>query len=218
MIITCPSCSTRYMAETSAFLPDGRTVRCSFCQHTWFQGPPVDSSLHAVADASAGGMEFLGSRSVADGRMSGKQLVGHLAGWAVYCLALVGVVTSLYTYRVELVRLWPKAAVMYSSLGIPVNTRGLAFVNTVYAQFEDDGMDVLAISGEIENITAQDLMVPPIRVSLRDAQQREIYDWVFSTDTASLPSRNKSQFETRLGNPPADARDLVVTFVQADEL
>ncbi|HEX7776092.1 MAG TPA: DUF3426 domain-containing protein [Parvibaculum sp.] len=42
MIITCPSCSTRYPVEASSFAPSGRKVRCAKCGHSWHQAPPTD--------------------------------------------------------------------------------------------------------------------------------------------------------------------------------
>lgn len=39
MIITCPTCATRYEAALSAFEPEGRKVRCSACGHEWLQFP-----------------------------------------------------------------------------------------------------------------------------------------------------------------------------------
>src|SRR5262245_9505525 len=40
MILTCPSCSTRYQADSTRFARPGRNVRCAKCGHVWFQTAP----------------------------------------------------------------------------------------------------------------------------------------------------------------------------------
>ncbi|NNL88023.1 MAG: hypothetical protein HKP25_03055 [Marinicaulis sp.] len=48
MIIICPECATRYSIDDAAFVPNGRSVRCTSCEESWFIPPP--ESLDAKPD------------------------------------------------------------------------------------------------------------------------------------------------------------------------
>jgi predicted Zn finger-like uncharacterized protein len=44
MILTCPSCGTRYVVKEGAIPDGGRTVRCAQCKHSWHQDPETESA------------------------------------------------------------------------------------------------------------------------------------------------------------------------------
>src|SRR5205085_9077373 len=129
MILTCPSCGTRYRADPVNFTAPGRNVRCAKCGHTWFQAAPEPESS-ATLDVTSGPTPAVpetarmvtepaahiamadirekrkGHKSTADRILQGLGLVLLLlllaaAGWAAV------------HYRQTVVRLWPGSERLY---------------------------------------------------------------------------------------------------------
>ncbi len=53
MILTCPSCNTRYNVNPDALTPSGRVVRCAKCGQQWIEQPPRDMPLSVDIPAAA---------------------------------------------------------------------------------------------------------------------------------------------------------------------
>lgn len=237
MIITCPGCQTRYTVNAQSFVPSGRKVRCAACGNTWHQDAPIDRPLaitpepapmpEARAEPATFAAEIARSApvpqsaiAVAPQRSDREQRRGGgwetAVGWVVLVAVIGGLAGSLFAYREAVVTLWPNANALYAVLGMPVNTRGLEFRDISWARETEDGKPVLAIFGEVVNLTERELSVPKVRVALQDASGKEIYHWTFDVQPAQVGPRQAINFATRMESPPPEADALEVRFATAE--
>jgi predicted Zn finger-like uncharacterized protein len=238
MILTCPQCETRYQTDAARFWPEGRTVRCAKCGNVWHQAspaPPEEAAPpafvpveereaaprneppqhHAYAPSAVSNAYVPAGEAVAAPARGDR--VSAAAGWVGMVALILLIGWSAMHFRQEIAVLWPKSASLYAALGEPVNTRGLEIRNLRYHNESDDGQSVLAVSGRLANITARELSVPPIRVTLTDDDKRVLYDWSFSANVAMLKPGQAVNFVTRLSGLPNGARHMQVQFADNKE-
>ena len=242
MILTCPSCSTRYQADSARFAPPGRNVRCAKCSHIWFQpapekelepepepeaviarepSPPAGTSQSPLTGMVASlGAAPAGEDRVMPPEREDRSFTVRLAqavGWLVLFLLVASIGWASIQYRQAIANLWPPSASIYSFLGMPVNVRGIALIDVSYQQAVEDGQQVLSVSGKVVNVSDRELPVPVIRVVLTDQAKRELYHWTFDVGVSSLKPGAQSPFVTRLSSPPPDARNVDIRFAEAGE-
>jgi hypothetical protein len=128
-------------------------------------------------------------------------------------MALIVADAIIVCWRVDFVRAMPQTASFFSSIGMPVNLRGLDFDSLTTATEQHDDMPILVVSGNIINDTADTVTVPHLRFAVRNAAQQEIYSWTAMPSRASLPPGEGISFRTRLASPPPDAHDVLVRFL-----
>jgi predicted Zn finger-like uncharacterized protein len=243
MILTCPSCRTRYQADSAHFHSPGRNVRCAKCGETWFQAAPeaeshtepepvmapVDGPIMPHADelsaSDAVALDF-GAQPEADheparpprhARSSWGSTLAQAIGWAAFFLLVGAIGWSIVQYRQTIASLWPQSTSFYALLGMPVNVRGIALTNIAYQQEYQDGQPVLSVTGKVVNISNKEQAVPEIRVVLLDDAKHELYQWKFDAGIPTLKPGSESAFVTRLMSPPAEARNLDVRFAETGD-
>jgi predicted Zn finger-like uncharacterized protein len=242
MILTCPSCSTRYQADGARFVAPGRNVRCAKCGHVWFQTAPEaepepEPVFEPVVEAPAPDPEPSAPEPVTAAPLSsiinpqpveaaqrpkkrknqkGSVLADAIA-WAALIFLAVTIGWAAVQYRQTIAELWPGLAPLYEVVGLPVESDGIALIDVAYQHEVEDGQPVLAVSGKVVNISDRELPVPIIRVMLSDSDQHEIYHWMFNSGVQSLKPGAQSPFVTRLSSPPPEARNLNIRFAEAGE-
>jgi len=231
MILTCPECATRYQTDASHFTPDGRKVRCAKCGHVWYQTAPEPELEIAHVDEEPEPEPVVPQRAAYAPAVAAEEpepieqprLRPHLIeraglgfGWAALAAIILVIGWSTLHYRQDIASLWPQSATLYKAVGVSVNTRGIKIQSgDKDARFEkEDGQDVLVITGKLVNITSHELSVPPIRVSLSDADKRELFHWNFAPGVVTLRAGQTAAFRTRLSSPPVSTRHIELRFAE----
>ena len=148
---------------------------------------------------------------------AGKGGVLVALGWVALVAVILLIGFSAASFRTQIVDIWPQSASLFSHLGMAVNTRGLDFTDIRHLNQTEDGQPVLVITGKLVNVGAQKRDVPPLRVTLSDANRHAIYDWSFEPSRASLAPGQAIAFRTRLSNPPTAARHVEIRFADGAE-
>ncbi len=217
MILTCPSCATRYLVDPGAMGPEGGRVRCARCGHAWFEHRPEDmpGPVRLGEDASEP-PPIRGPSSVAPVRDQGGG-AGWL-GWAALTVIVGGVLGGAVLARERIVAAWPPAAKLYEMAHLPVERvrAGLELHNLRSSQEVDDGVPVLIVEGEVVNVSDRVQEVPKIRIVLRDEARHDVAQWLISVARPSLEPGQKAAFRERHERPPPEAKGLDVTLESAD--
>ncbi len=233
MILTCPDCATSYFVDDGA-IGDGRTVRCAACGTSWKaqNKPPLE--LRVTSEEGAFGADppapddDLFERPLAEvhgedlpkafrAKQATVQRTREAAVQGVVWAGM-GAVTALMlmvaiVFRVDVVRLWPRTASAYASIGLPVNRVGLTIENVHAQPSLLDGRPSLVVSGVLRNIRARPVTAPPLSIVLLDKDGKRVaVKHAAATDTAVPPGQTRN-FAISLVDPPIGASDLEVTFL-----
>jgi predicted Zn finger-like uncharacterized protein len=162
MILSCPSCRTRYRVDEGE-LVSGRTLRCANCGHTWHHAaaPPPPSPTPRVPRPAPS--------APAVSRVEAAPLAGRSGRPAVVVflvlILLIAAAIGLYAGRHKLIALWPPAARLYALVRAAPQPLGAGLtIGEIMPKRTPEG---LIIKGEVTNTSKVERQVPPLRIALR---------------------------------------------------
>ena len=133
-------------------------------------------------------------------------------------LALIVANAIIVGWRGDFVRALPQTASFYALIGLPVNIRGLDFDGLGTTTEQHEGVPILVVGGDIVNDTGKTVTVPHLRFAVRNAARQEIYSWTAIPPQPLLPPGEAVAFHTRLASPPPDSHDVLVRFVNRNDI
>lgn len=223
MLIDCPGCTRSYHISHAILEPNGRTVVCPRCSESWFVAAEYAENAAPHAAGLEISAEAVSQRHTAPAaklpRARDRGIPARprlrVSPFVLASFAGVGLFAAGLGLRHPIVRLWPQAASAYAAVGLPVNLRGLALHDVHLTAVDAPSEPAIEVQGQITNLKLGTNAVPPLRLSLRDAQGREIYVWSTTAPKSHVANGETLAFSARLASPPADARAVLVSFAPA---
>ncbi len=137
-----------------------------------------------------------------------------VVGWVLLAVLLAGGVFSLLTFREVVVRHLPATAKFYAAIGLPVNVRGLDIVNVTSAWRNENGRVMLAVQGEIVNVSNSLRRPPPLSFSLKDAQGVNSFRMTKLVHDTPIPPGKRVKFSVLIPAPATQVQELQVSFAK----
>lgn len=236
MILTCPACATSYFIPDDAVGAQGRKVRCQACGEVWRATPDEPLELTLAPDAPAAAPSTIQAsepereaaslaetpapelprafRARAERRKKVRRAAAHGVVWAGLAAILIGLVVAALVFRVQIVRAFPRAASAYAAIGAPVNLVGLDF-EALTAKSAPNRPGMVLASGAVRNVRDAEIVTPPIRVALLDAQGAEIGVRIVRIDGPPVLPGKVQGFAVLIPDPGGHGAGIDVDFAPA---
>lgn len=227
IVLSCPSCSTKYRANPQAIGANGRRVRCASCAHVWtaeldnpadlpaLEPAPVEAGS-AQPDAEAEVTEPVAAyraRQEAKRRTMSAAVAGGAWGALVAAWALM--LVGAWFFRVDIVNAWPQSTSAYAAVGVDVNPYGFEVGELTITRESEHGVPLLIIEGSIRNFDRRRRDVPGVRAILRDEAAHSLLEWNVALDRTSIRAGETLHFRTIASDPPPASAEAEITLVDS---
>lgn len=230
IVLSCPSCSTRYRANPSAIGDGGRRVRCASCSHTWTAKLEDPAELPAVETVGTDNTsdstdepaateedvkphEAFRERQAAKRRTMSVAAAGGAWGGLVAVSALL--LMTAWVFRVDVVTLWPRASTAYAAVGAEVNPFGFSVGELTITRESEHGVPLVVIEGSIKNFDRRARSLPTIRALLKDENGDSLLEWTIPLEGGRLSAGEVREFRSIVSDPPPQSVEAEVVLVAA---
>ncbi|MDR3155935.1 MAG: zinc-ribbon domain-containing protein [Holosporaceae bacterium] len=189
MIVTCPTCNSRYSVKDEV-IGESKLVRCAVCCTMWHY---VAANYTAATKQSR---------------------VWYMIYWTVFWFAVFLSIFSLFFARDAMVRIWPPVTNFYRAVGLGVDgtKKNLQIQNVSNFFVQKSGNLYMGLKGEIVNVSDRVQVLPCVTISLQNEEsvtdskeeRRAPYKktWTHDMNYKKLLPNQQVVFETELQSVP----------------
>ncbi len=225
IVLSCPSCTTRYRANPNAIGTNGRRVRCASCGHVWtaevedpgdlpsLQPAPPVTPVPPAEEAEGEKKVHTAFRERQEKKRRTLSAAAAGGAWGGLVAACTLLFVCAWIFRVDVVTMWPRASSAYAAAGATVNPWGFDVGELDVTREVDHGVPLLVVEGDVHNFDRRSRAIPGLRAILRDEHGEAVLEWMISMPAGSLGAGRRQQFRTVVSDPPPDAVEVEVVLM-----
>jgi predicted Zn finger-like uncharacterized protein len=233
MQITCPSCGSKYNVDPAKLGPQGRTVRCTSCGHSWLQkadqgsaddaprvepaaAPPRAPEPQPVVEPRpAVAAPTIKPRTVAplNPVLPPEPEPNRLLPWAVVVAVIAAILGGAWYFRNEAVGFYPPLEKAYRALGIPIERSSSGLVIREVASYETrfQGERTLVVEGVVANTTREPRLLPPVKATIL-GPQGALQEWPVQMGASRMRGGETMPFRSELREPLPGGERVTLSF------
>lgn len=225
IVLSCPSCTTRYRANPNAIGTNGRRVRCASCGHVWtaevedpsdlpsLQAAPPVTPEPPAEDPAAEKKVHTAFRERQEKKRRTLSAAAAGGAWGGLVAACAVLFVCAWIFRVDIVTLWPRASSAYAAVGTSVNPWGYDVGELEVTRETDHGVPLLVVAGDVHNFDRRSRAIPSLRAILRDEHGEAVLEWTISMPAGHLNAGHRQDFRTVVSDPPPEAVEVEVVLM-----
>jgi hypothetical protein len=221
-MIRCPSCSIQVDLNAT----DDGIAHCPACGHGWLEAKPVEPlrltpPLSDRLDPPEGEIQQLVSASLLAQEAfqnRRRRRRAAIAAWLGLALVAASPAAIALTLPNKVVAAAPATIGLYNWMGKEVNIYGVEIRKVELQHLIVGGQKVIAIKGELQNVSTGERKIPWLRFGLKSGTDSELYQWTLDTGQRPLRPGEAKNFVTRVAAPPEAADKVEIRFARPDEI
>jgi predicted Zn finger-like uncharacterized protein len=229
MQITCPSCSAKYNVDPAKLGPQGRTVRCTNCGHSWLQKPEIEPAVETRPEPAAPAVQAAEAKpeprpEIVAPKAKPKPAPlnpivapppepNRLIPWAASLLLIAALPAAAWYFRNEAVAFYPPLEKAYAAVGVPVErtSAGLQFREVTSYETRFQGERTLVVEGVIANTARAARILPPVKATII-GPQGALQEWPVQLGAARMRPGENLPFRSELKEPLPGGERVTLSF------
>ena len=128
--------------------------------------------------------------------------------WAIPLTLICLILLGLFFARQTVVQAFPGTASVYKAVGLKVSPTGLLVDPPIIKTAKVNGIQTIIINGSVKNVTKKTKTLPPLILSLHNAQGDPVAEWWVEFNVQTLEGQERVEFASDYPNPPLDGKEL----------